>query len=49
MRVFIYAYEGQYEGLYGIKDLTCTEVNNIEEAREIGREMSEGIINFFWT
>lgn len=47
MRVFIYAYEGQYCGLHGIEDLTCTEVNSIKEAEEIGREMSENVISSF--
>ena len=47
MRVFIYAYEGQYCGLHGIEDLTCTEVNSVEEAEEIGREMSEDVIASF--
>ena len=47
MRVFIHAYEGQYCGLHGIEDLTCVEVNSIEEAKEIGREMSEDVITSF--
>lgn len=47
MRVFIYAYEGQYCGLHGIEDLTCTEVDSVEEAEEIGREMSEDVITSF--
>jgi hypothetical protein len=47
MRVFIHAYEGQYCGLHGIEDLTCTEVNSVEEAYEIGKEMSEEVISSF--
>ena len=47
MRVFIHAYEGQYCGLHGIEDLTCVEVNSIEEAKAIGREMSEDVITSF--
>lgn len=49
MKVFVYAYEGMYQGLHGIEDLDVLEVSdNLEEAeKEIddwGREASEELI-----
>ena len=52
MKVFCYAYEGMYQGLHGIEDLTVLEVSdNIEQAEEEindwGAEASEQLIYSF--
>ena len=40
MKVYIYAYESSYEGLHGIENSCVCDVDSIDEANEIGREMS---------
>ena len=44
MRVFIYACENIYGGLHGMGSAEMTEVDTIEEAEEIGHEMSYDVI-----
>lgn len=40
MRVFIYACENIYGGLHGINNLDVCEVKDLDEANEIGMDMS---------
>lgn len=47
MRVFIYACEDMYHGLHGVEDMGVVEVSSIEEANDLGREMSEGVLESF--
>ena len=47
MKVYIYAYEGQYGGLHGMYDQDIVEVKDITEANEIGRDMSEQVIEAY--
>ena len=47
MRVFIYACDNIYGGLHGMEDFRVYEVSSVEEANDIGREMSYGVINSY--
>lgn len=47
MRVFILATEGIYGGLHGIYDFDVVDVESFDEADEIGREMSYGLIESY--
>lgn len=44
MKVFIYATEGMYQGLHGIFNQCVTEVDNLEKAELIGRDLAESLI-----
>lgn len=47
MKVLIYAYEGQYQGLHGMYEVEICEVDNIEEAYAIGEDMARDVIDDF--
>lgn len=47
MRVFIYACDNIYGGLHGMEDFGVYEVSSVEEANDIGREMSYGVIDSY--
>ena len=47
MKVFIYATEGQYEGLHGVFEHDIVDVNDINEAQEIGRDLATQLIEEF--
>ena len=47
MRVFILATEDIYRGLHGIYDFDIVDVESFDEADEIGREMSYGLIESY--
>ena len=44
MIVAIHAYEDTYYGLHGIEDRYITEVNNLEEAKEIAEDLCDDVI-----
>ena len=47
MRVYIYACETTYGGLHGMNNCGVFEVRDIDEANEIGYDMSEGVIESY--
>lgn len=47
MKVFIYATEGQYQGLHGIYSQEVTEVRDRAEADEIGHDMAYDLIESY--
>ena len=47
MRVFIYACDNIYGGLHGMENFGVYSVSSVEEANNIGREMSYGVINSY--
>ena len=47
MKVYIYACEYSYGGLHGNESSCVCDVNSIDEANEIGREMSEEVFYDF--
>ena len=47
MKVYIYACESSYQGLHGIEKSCVCDVRSIDEANEIGREMSEEVFYDF--
>ena len=47
MKVYIYAYESLYRGLYGIESSYICDVSSIDEANEIGHEMSMEVFENF--
>lgn len=47
MRVFIMAYENIYGGLHGMNTFRVLDVNSLEEADEVGSEMSYDIIQSY--
>ena len=44
MKVFIYACEGQYQGLHGMYEQGFYDVESVEEIDDIGNEMAEDVI-----
>lgn len=47
MVVYIYSDEIIYGGLYGMYDCGVYEVNNLEEANEIGREQAYDVVESY--
>lgn len=47
MKVYIYAYESSYGGLHGIESSCVCDVRSIDEADEIGHEMSMEVFEDF--
>lgn len=47
MRVFVYAYENIYCGLHGINSMGVFEVDDLDEANDIGKELSYEVIESF--
>lgn len=47
MVVYIYSDEAIYGGLYGMSDCGVYEVNNLEEANEIGREQAYDVVESY--
>ena len=47
MKVYIYAYESSYGGLHGIEKSCVCDVRSINEANEIGHEMSMEVFEDF--
>lgn len=49
MRVFIYACEGEYQGLHGMNEQAVLDVTDLENANDIGCEMADEVISdYFW-
>lgn len=47
MKVYIYACESSYQGLHGIESSCVCDVRSIDEANEIGHEMSMEVFEDF--
>ena len=47
MRVYIYATEGTYQGLHGVYNCQVVDVEDVEEADEIGYEMAFWVAESF--
>lgn len=47
MKVFIYAYEDTYGGMYGINALAVYDVSTLAEADEIGFGMAQEVIESY--
>lgn len=47
MVVYIYSDEAIYGGLYGMSDCGVYEVNNLEEANEIGHEQAYDVVESY--
>ena len=48
MIVAIHAYDEIFGGLHGFEDFDVVEVNNEQEAYEIGYDMAYEVINSYW-
>ena len=47
MLVYIFAYEGSYQGLHGMYNEDVVEVQNIKEADEYGYEMAQDVVESY--
>ena len=47
MLVYIFAYEGSYQGLHGMYNEDVVEVQDMEEANEYGYEMAADVVESY--